>query len=579
MLVPLEKLIDGTRRIASGDFNTSVDVDQCDEFGALGSSFNAMARRLRRQFGALTTQSEIDRIILAKLNIDQVVEVVLERIRDILPIDVAGLATVDRENPEKARIYFRDCPSLAPLKTKRLTLLSRDRQLLRECPRGVWFKPTKSMWPASAAEPGQGLLFVLPILSKGQLLGFISLGCQEQVQPDEAMVMELRSLTDRIAVALSSAARNEQLYYQARFDMLTGLPNRLMFKDRLKQEMGRASRAASQLAVLFIDLDRFKTVNDTLGHSLGDKLLQQAAARLKAAVREVDMVARLGGDEFTVILSGIKAKRDIDQMADELIRTLSQPFVLEGHERFISASVGISVYPDDGTTEEDLLKYADTAMYRAKEAGRNRHVYFEEQMNVESAARVAVENELRRALERGGFILHYQPQFNVRTGKVVGAEALVRLNHPSRGLLAPIEFIGVAEESGLIDPLGRWVLETACKQLRSWQVDGIVLARMAVNVSSHQLMRPGFVQLVEEVIASTGISPSVWSWKLPRVCSCMRRRCSRGTRPIARTVVIALDDFGTGYSLDVPESSADRCSENDQSFTMAVPKTETQTAS
>ena len=430
MLVPLEKLIDGTRRIASGDLNTSVDVDQADEFGALGNSFNAMAHRLRRQFGTLTTQSEIDRIILSKLDIDQVAEVVLERIKDILPVNVAGLALADRENPEKARIYLRDCRSSAPLKMERLTLTLHDRQKLRECPQGTWLSnPAPSLWPASTAEARQQQLFVLPILSKAQLLGFISLECQEQVQPDEAAVIELRSLADRIAVALSSAARDEELYYQARFDVLTGLPNRLMFRDSLSQEIGRASRAGCQLALLFIDLDRFKTVNDTLGHSLGDELLQQAAARLKIAVSEVDVVARLGGDEFTVILSGIKAKRDIDRVANELIRTLSQSFVLGDHERFISASVGISVYPDDGTTEEDLLKYADTAMYRAKESGRNRYIYFEEQMNTESAGRAAVETELRRALEQSEFVLHYQPQINVRTGKVVGPKHW-SWNHP-----------------------------------------------------------------------------------------------------------------------------------------------------
>jgi diguanylate cyclase (GGDEF)-like protein len=578
MLVPLEKLIAGTRRIANGDFNTSVDVDQPDEFGALGSSFNAMALRLRRQFGMLTTQSEIDRIILSKLDIDQVVEIVLGRIRDILPVDVAGLALLDRESPEEARIYFRDCRSLAPLEIERLTLTPHDSQLLNECPQGVWFnKRGTSMWPASAAQAGQGRLFVLPILSKAQPLGFIGLGCKEQVQPDQATVIELRSLADRIAVALSSAARDEELYYQARFDLLTGLPNRLMFKDRLSQEIGRASRAGSQLALLFIDLDRFKTVNDTLGHSLGDYLLQQAATRLKIAVREVDMVARLGGDEFTVILSGIKAKRDIDHVADELIRTLSQSFVLEGHERFISASIGISVYPDDGTTDEDLLKYADTAMYRAKESGRNRYIYFEERMNIESAARVAVETELRRALEQREFVLHYQPQVNVRTEQVVGAEALVRWEHPSRGLLAPIEFIAIAEESGLIHPLGQWVLETACKQLRSWQVHGIAPARIAVNVSSHQLMHPGFVQLVKETIAAAGISPRCLELEVTESVFMHAEGDAAAAlgRLHALGVVIALDDFGTGYSsLTYLRHLPIDVLKIDQSFTMAIQKNE-----
>ena len=316
-----------------------------------------------------------------------------------------------------------------------------------------------------------------------------------------------RDFRDRLGVALSTAARDEQLYYQARYDALTGLPNRLYFKDQLSQELVKATRTQTCVAVLFIDLDHFKDVNDTAGHSAGDVLLQEVATRLKQCARESDFIARLGGDEFTVLLPGITTPESAGVLADKLVEAMARPFLVEGDERFLSASVGIALYPHDGTSADVLVKNADTAMYRAKATGRSKSVYFEDRMNVEAHARVALERELRRAIAQTEFELHYQPQLDLSTGEICGAEALLRWNHPQRGLLLPSHFIGPVEETGLIEPLGRWILDQACARYKLLASRGIRLNRLSVNVSPRQFRQSDFVDFVARTVAKHGILP------------------------------------------------------------------------
>ena len=272
------------------------------------------------------------------------------------------------------------------------------------------------------------------------------------------------------------------MIYQARHDDLTGLPNRFLFKERLLQEIAFAQRQNHSLALLFIDLDRFKTVNDSFGHSAGDELLVEAGKRLRKCVRKSDLVSRLGGDEFAVILTGIKGIRRVTPIAENLIKAFSEPFLIEQQQSHITASIGITIYPTDGKDSEDLLKKADTAMYRAKDEGRKRFVYFEEQMNSEAVARTTMERELREALSHDQFSLNYQPQLDVRTGKICGAEALIRWIHPDKGFISPAEFIPVAEEIGLIEEIGKKVIHDACMHYLDLKKENLMLPRIAVNV-------------------------------------------------------------------------------------------------
>jgi diguanylate cyclase (GGDEF)-like protein len=551
-LVPLERLIDGTRRIAAQDFGDRIDIARRDEFGELADSFNTMASRLGKQFHALTTLSEIDRVILSTLDVDRVLAMILARLNDVIPADCICITIADPDSADTARSHVQDYHTRgAPFAAR--TELQRDEiEELTAGPDIFWVEhgdARKGYLAPLAAFPATAFL-VLPIVWKDMLSGIIVLGYRKRPVLTDDEMTHARDFRDRLGVALSTAARDEQLYYQARYDALTGLPNRLYFKDELSQQLVQAARAQTCVAVLFVDLDHFKDVNDTAGHSAGDFLLQEVATRLKQCTRESDFIARLGGDEFTVLLPGITTPESAGVLADKLVQAMARPFLIEGEERFLSASVGIAVYPHDGTTADALLKNADTAMYRAKATGRNKSVYFEDRMNVEARARVALERELRRAIAQTEFELHYQPQLELRTGEICGAEALLRWNHPQRGLLLPSHFVGLAEEVGLIEPLGRWILDQACAQYKLLASRGIRLNRLSVNVSARQFRQSDFVDFVARTVAKHEVLPPCLELEITEsllmsanddVHQALRALKDLGIR-------LAIDDFGTGYS-------------------------------
>ena len=508
-LVPLERLIDGTRRIAAQDFGDRIDIARRDEFGELADSFNTMASRLGKQFHALTTLSEIDRVILSTLDVDRVLAMILARLNDVIPADYICITIADPDSADTARSHVQDYHTPSAPFAARTQLQREEIDELTAGQNVFWVEhgeARKGYLAPLASFPATAFL-VLPIVWKDKLSGVIVLGYRRRPALTDDEMTHARDFRDRLGVALSTAARDEQLYYQARYDALTGLPNRLYFKDELSQELVKAARAQTCLAVLFVDLDHFKGVNDTAGHSAGDVLLQEVATRLKQCTRESDFIARLGGDEFTVLLPGITTPESAGVLADKLVQTMARPFLVEGDERFLSASVGIALYPHDGTTADVLVKNADTAMYRAKATGRNKSVYFEDRMNVEARARLALERELRRAIAQTEFELHYQPQLDLRTGEICDAEALLRWNHPQRGLLLPSHFVGLAEEVGLIEPLGRWILDDACARYKLLASRGIRLNRLSVNVSARQFRQSDFVDFVARTVAKHDVLP------------------------------------------------------------------------
>ncbi|MGB8954001.1 MAG: EAL domain-containing protein [Tumebacillaceae bacterium] len=345
-------------------------------------------------------------------------------------------------------------------------------------------------------------------------------------------------------------AKEDQMRRMAFFDILTDLPNRMMFEEQLQKEIEQARVEGQKLAVMFMDLDRFKMINDTFGHGIGDRLLQAVAERLNSCVQRDHAFARISGDEFTLILPNIAEAEDAIHVAQHILDTLERPFMLEGNELFITTSIGISLYPCDGLDIESLVKNADTAMYRAKEQGRNNYQLYRTAMNEHIIHRVTMETDLRKALERGEFELYYQPQVNVRSRNLIGLEALVRWNHPTRGLVLPSEFIPLAEETGLIVPLGEWVLQTACQQVKHWQSNGFPNMRAAVNLSARQFQRDDLVGTVERVLKETGLDPkcldleiteSVTMHNVDRAIITLNELKNLG-------IHISLDDFGTGYS-------------------------------
>ena len=341
-----------------------------------------------------------------------------------------------------------------------------------------------------------------------------------------------------------------QMSHSALHDFLTGLPNRLFLSDRISQAIALAPRHMNKVAVLFLDLDGFKHINDSLGHPTGDKLLQSIAKRLGECVRGADTVSRQGGDEFVVLLSEVAQSEHAAITARRMLQAVARPHFIDQHDLHITTSIGVSVYPDDGQDAETLIKNADTAMYHAKENGRQSYQFFTPAMNVRAVERQSIEESLRRALERQEFTLHYQPKIDLETGAITGAEALIRWVHPIRGSVSPAQFIPIAEDCGLIVPIGKWVLREACKQARAWVDEGLPLGTMAVNISAIEFLDENFLDGVLAILKDTGMDPGSLEFELTES---VLMKHAESTESILKTlttlgVQLAVDDFGTGYS-------------------------------
>jgi diguanylate cyclase (GGDEF)-like protein/PAS domain S-box-containing protein len=365
-------------------------------------------------------------------------------------------------------------------------------------------------------------------------------------QPQRALFVS-RDITER--------KRDEQtIRHLAYYDALTGLPNRTLFNDRLAQALAQAYRHRQMLGLMFLDLDRLKAVNDTLGHAMGDRLLQAVSERLKGCVREGDTIARLGGDEFMVLLQAVTHLQDVAKVAQRIIEALKPSFYCDGQELHTTASIGIALYPNDSKDADSLMKNADTAMYRAKELGRNNYQFYNANMNATALQRLSLENHLRRALQHREFALHYQPQLNLKTGRITGAEALIRWNHFDLGMVSPARFIPIAEESGLILPLGDWVLAAATAQNKSWQDSGLPPLRIAINLSPLHFKHKDLAQTIAQTLQQTQLDPKYLELEVTE--SVIMQSSDFDADAVVETmhklketgIHVSIDDFGTGYS-------------------------------
>ena len=356
--------------------------------------------------------------------------------------------------------------------------------------------------------------------------------------------IEAHKLTEQIEAAKA------QMDHLAYHDVLTDLPNRRLLQDRLNQAIEVARRQDGRLALMYLDLDRFKHINDSLGHTVGDHLLQSVAKRLLTCVRQSDTVSRQGGDEFVLLLPLIEQAEDAALSAQKMLSALSHPHHVDGIDLHVSVSIGISIYPDDGQDAQTLIKCADTAMYHAKECGRNNYKFCEPEMNARAVQRQTVEASLRRALEAQEFVLYYQPKINFESGAIVGVEALIRWQHPERGLLSPGEFVSIAEDCGLILPIGRWVLREACRQGQAWRLEGLTPITIAVNTSALEFRAKDFLSNLRATLEETGLEPGHLELELTE--SVLMRDAESSDAVLHELtkmgVKLAIDDFGTGYS-------------------------------
>jgi diguanylate cyclase (GGDEF)-like protein len=563
-LMPLAELQQGTRRIAERDFEHRVEVRSGDELEDLAGAFNAMSTRLARQFHALKAAAEIDRAVLSSVDAGDIAQAVIDRVPEVCPCDGLSITLLAaRETADGATWVAKGRKGVRSQEHARLS--TEDLLRARQSPDRLVYPIGPLPLPGYLAhfeEPGRsGEVEAFPLRYGGDLLGVLALRPKAGETTAEDLV-QVRRIADQVAVALSNARMVDQVRFLAFYDSLTRLPNRVLYKERLAQALARAARSHRYVAVCFIDLDHFSRINDTLGHDLGDELLREVSSRLVASARAGDSVSRigfeqgvaevsrLGGDEFTVVLSDLTDPQESVRVARRLLDMLRQPIRLGTQEVFVTASVGVAIYPFDGADTEELLKSADVAMYHAKEQGRNTYQMYSASMNAEAMARLQLEHQLRKAVEAGEFTIWYQPIVDLESRKPVGAEALVRWAHPDRGLVSPAEFISLCEECGLIVPLGEWILREVCTQARAWEAQGLGAVRMSVNLSARQLRHDGIVDTVRTILQETGLKPRSLVLELTESMLMEPKGVTgRTIRELADLgVSLAIDDFGTGYS-------------------------------
>jgi diguanylate cyclase (GGDEF)-like protein len=403
--------------------------------------------------------------------------------------------------------------------------------------------------------PDTPFIFVSATLGEETVIESLKAGATDYVLKERLsrLVPAVRRALAEAAARAENKRHEERLHQLAFYDPITALPNRALLEDRLRTALARASRAAGGVALLFMDLDRFKAVNDSLGHPAGDALLREVAERLPRCLREADTAARWGGDEFIVLIPDLPGDREtaaeaVAVVIEKVQAALAKPALLEGQEVEVSTSIGVTLYPWDGSNVTDLIKRADTAMYQAKDRGRNTYQFFAEAMDAAARERLFLGNELRRALRRGELALHYQPQIQTRDYRIVGAEALLRWKHPERDWISPAKFIPVAEENGQIHAIGRWVIEEVLGQIKHWMALGFSVPRIDVNVSPRQLTDPSFVHTLSELLSTYSLPPQCLGLELTEGTMVEERTLVAVTAVSQLGVGLAVDDFGTGYS-------------------------------
>ncbi|OUL18376.1 EAL domain-containing protein [Nostoc sp. 106C] len=394
-------------------------------------------------------------------------------------------------------------------------------------------------------------IYLVPLCLGEKFWGYLGLAdCSKERQWSRHEESTLLTMAASVSGAWQRQQVEERIRYQALHDLLTGLPNRLLFNELLDKALPNAARSRESLAVMFLDLDRFKVINDTLGHTLGDILLKSVAQRLKDCLRSGDTVARWGGDEFTILLPQVNYLEEVKQVAQRILQALENPFEIEGHELYVSASLGIALLNDHSPDPETLIQHADAALYYAKDAGRNNYQLYTTSLSTKTPELLTLEKSLRYALERNEFMLYYQPRVNIATGDITGMEALLRWQHPEMGLVAPNVFIPLAEESGLIVPIGEWVIRTACRQNKAWQQAGLPSLTVAVNLSLKQFRQPNLVEILASILQETGLDPKFLELEITESTAIEDLEFTRNVLENLKQmgIYLSIDDFGTGHS-------------------------------
>ncbi len=528
---------------------TVLRSDGGDEPRALLEALASCAASIQEQFRVLETLGEIDRLLLGTAALEHVLDALLSRVQALTHCHCVSITLRDGDAPGRGRVYvaaaaFDDLPvSRVALDGDMLATLAAEPEGLTiarcEEARHSFLEPLK--------DTGADVFWVWPVIVSGRVEAILAAGFTEAPGAGPRLTRCGGELAARLAIALSRSARDERLYRQAHYDLLTALPNRLLFRERLSEEVATSSREGSRGALLYIDLDHFKRVNDGFGHGVGDQLLTVVAQRLRACVKEEDLVARLGGDEFTIVLREVIDAAAVGSVAERVAENLQLPIRIGESEHRISATIGVTLFPDDGAVIEDIVRNADTAMYRAKDLGRGRFMFYEHG-GMSAKPNPLGAPGLQRALRKREFSLFYQPQFAVADGSLAGVEALLRWHTPRDGVRQPDEFVPAAEGSGLIVDIGGWVLDAACAQLAAWRDAGVSLPRMAVNVCAQQLHDMEFPRTVRRALDKYALSADLLELELAPSVLADEEAIGSLARLGQLGIRFALDGFGAGQS-------------------------------
>lgn len=552
-LLPLERLTEGTRALAAGDFSARVSVSGDDEFGSLAQSFNHMSDNLQHKFHMLQMLAELDRAILSALEMDYVIQLVLSRIDAALPCDCAGIMRLDEHG---SGTLLNNCEP-----QEQIPAMGWD------CRDVNFFLPSDAEpswyqreWGGDRPECLKGMTsqcleraLIFPVRVNERIDSLLILAYEHLPDRLDEIIEASHSLTDRLAVAASNIAWGEKLYHQGHYDALTDLPNRVLLRDRVEQALVRADREHTSVAVMLLDLDNFKQINDSLGHSAGDALLVECAQRLTGVIRSSDTLARLGGDEFILLVPDIPQGLEsthLDTLARKLNVALAETMTIAEHRVSTMASIGIALYPKNAMGFEDLLKMADASMYESKRQQPGSFRFYSSEMNAEARARFELTQELREAVGKDELLLHFQPKVLASTRQIVGAEALVRWNSPKRGLVPPVQFVPLLDQIGLGTWLGEWVLDRACAQMAEWDRCGLAPIPVSVNISPLQFQEGKLIDKIEHTLGKHSLDPSRLELEIIEATAANESPEIHATliRLRAMGVNIALDDFGTGYS-------------------------------
>lgn len=568
-LMPVKKLISATKRLAAGERNVKVLGDKgVIEIQELATEFNNMAQTINNHEKILVSEiNKATRNLSEKVQIlevlgtisnsvleddvqsYEVMRCILISIKEYIQADQISFGFFKRQ--QKLEIFNLNQNN----KVNSFELPVEDSSIFEAINNQQIIVQNKLNWmnlsnfDSILYKEGMRSLLILPIIAKNKVIGTLNISSAKPGYFTNEVIEKLDVFTNQIALALDRVAAYESLQKSAFHDYLTGLPNYRLFKICIQEALENAETDNSLVSVMFLDLDRFKAVNDTFGHDTGDLLLKYIAKQITSCLSEDETVSRIGGDEFSIVIPHMSQREEAIHLAKKILKVLENPVIIKGYKIPISASIGISFYPEDGTDADNLIKHADRAMYRVKKQGKNNYAVYSKQEDDQLANQIVFEHEMRRALTRKEFVVYYQPKINVQNGTISGVEALVRWEHPDKGLIFPAHFIPQAEDTGLIIPIGEFVMREACRQCMTWQSIGLATIPVSVNLSSQQFLQPSFVSTVEKIINETGMKAELLELEITESMSMDLQRTLEILKDLKKLGVrISVDDFGTGYS-------------------------------